>query len=68
MGSVLVNRLGQTAISTNTVIRVIETQNSGLRRMVRQASDARERSSLTSPPSWAARSVISSTAAIFSHG
>ena len=51
VGSVLVNRLGQMAMSTKIVIRPAETQNSGLRRIARQASDASERSSLTSPPS-----------------
>ena len=51
VGSVLVNRLGQMAMSTKSVIRPAATQNSGLRRIVRQASDASERSSLESPPS-----------------
>ena len=46
VGSVLVNRLGQIAMSTKTVIRPAETQKSGLRRIARQASEASERSSL----------------------
>src|SRR6478609_11959517 len=63
VGSVLVNRLGQMAISTKTVIRLVATQNSGLRRISRQASDARERSSLESPPSWGSMRPVSATAA-----
>src|SRR4051794_21844687 len=63
VGSVLVNRLGQIAIRTNTVIRLMATQNSGFRRMVRQASDARERSSLVSPPSGCSIRPVSATAA-----
>ena len=51
VGSVLVNRLGQMAMSTKSVIRPADTQNSGLRRIARQASEARERSSFESPPS-----------------
>ena len=49
-GSVLVNRLGQMAISAKIAIMVAEIQNIGLRRMARQASEASERSSPTSPP------------------
>src|SRR6478609_9168735 len=63
VGSVLVNRLGQMAMSTKTVIRLVATQNSGLRRISRQASDARERSSLESPPSWGSMRPVSATAA-----
>src|SRR5512141_1898722 len=51
VGSVLVNSPGKIAMRAKTVMSVAETQNSGLRRIARQASEARERSSLTSPPS-----------------
>src|SRR6476469_4195147 len=43
VGSVLVNRLGKVAMSTNTRIMTELIQKSGLRRMARQASPASER-------------------------
>src|SRR5699024_10637124 len=43
VGSVLVNSCGTAAITTNSVIRIAETQNSGLRRNSPHASDSSER-------------------------
>ena len=56
------------AMSTKIVIRAVATQNSGLRRIARQASEARERSSLDSPPSWRLHEAGLGNGGNFSHG